>query len=92
MTDSLALGLIRGLHECDVEVPRDLAVVGFDGIQEGESYIPSLTTISTDKEDLARKAVDALLARLQGDDDNRPPTRTTAACRLVVRESTAKIR
>lgn len=92
MTDSLALGLIRGLHECGVEVPRDLAVVGFDGIQEGGSYIPSLTTISTDKEDLARKAVDALLARLQGDDDNCPPTRTTAACRLVVRESTAKIR
>ena len=92
MTDSLALGLIRGLHECGVEVPRDLAVVGFDGIQEGESYIPSLTTISTDKEDLARKAVDALLARLQGEDDDRPPTRTTAACRLVVRESTARIR
>ena len=92
MTDSLALSLIRGLHECGVEVPRDLAVVGFDGIQEGALYIPSLTTISTDKDDLARKAVDALLARLQGDDDNRPPTRTTAACRLVVRESTAKIR
>lgn len=88
ITDSMALGMIRGLHECGISVPRDVAVIGFDGINESASYIPSLTTISTDREDLAHKAVSILLHDLNQPDGHPRPRRQTAKFRLDVREST----
>ncbi|OZG66503.1 LacI family DNA-binding transcriptional regulator [Bifidobacterium eulemuris] len=88
MTDSIALGFIRGLADRGIHVPQDAAVIGFDGINECDYYIPSLSTIATDMEDLARKAVGLLLDRIDGGD---APTRTlTADYRLVARESTRR--
>lgn len=55
MTDTLAMGFIRGLADCGVHVPNDMAVVGFDGINESDYFVPSLTTVSTDLNDLAAK-------------------------------------
>ena len=88
LTDSIALGMIRGLYDCGISVPRDVAVIGFDGINEGASYIPSLTTISTDREDLACKAVSILLHDLNHPDRQSKPRRETAKFNLEVREST----
>ncbi|OZG60978.1 Periplasmic binding protein-like domain-containing protein [Bifidobacterium lemurum] len=88
MTDSIALGFIRGLADRGVNVPQDAAVIGFDGINECDYYIPSLSTIATDMEDLARKAVGLLLDRIDG---GGVPARTlTADYRLVARESTRR--
>lgn len=88
LTDSMALGMIRGLHECGIVVPTQVAVIGFDGINESESYIPSLTTISTDRKDLAGKAVSILLEHLNHPGHHTKPISTTARFDLEVREST----
>lgn len=51
----------------------------------------AVTTISVDLDDLAKKAVDLLMQRLEhGYDNNYPPQRLTAKYRLVVRESTTR--
>ena len=89
MTDMLAIGMVRGLADRGVRVPDDVAVIGFDGIAEGEYYIPSLTTVRTDLDDLARKAVGLLLRRIGGG-SNATPTRLTADYELVMRESTRR--
>jgi DNA-binding LacI/PurR family transcriptional regulator len=82
-TDWLALGVIRVLHQHGIAVPDDVAVVGFDDIPYGAAATPSLTTIATDRAQIARLAVDLL---------DHPP-----ACpvpdpaidfRLIIREST----
>jgi DNA-binding LacI/PurR family transcriptional regulator len=86
--DLLALGAIRALHEAGRRAPDDVAVVGFDDIEEGAFAIPSLTTISPDKAEIGRQAVRLLLGRIDGTRTG-PPERVEPLFTLVIRESTA---
>lgn len=86
-SDLLASGAVRAAHEHGLRVPRDLAVVGFDDIQETGYSVPSLTTVSPNKREIAELAVDAVLQRITADAE-APHTRLTAGYSLVVREST----
>lgn len=82
--DLLALGALRALHEAGLRVPADVAVVGFDDIEEGRYSVPTLTTVSPAKDRIAGTAVDLLVARLTAP---APPRRVVAPYELVVRES-----
>src|SRR2546421_5911287 len=64
--DLLALGALRSLADAGLRVPEDVAVVGFDDIEDGRYHSPTLTTISPDKEWLAENAVSLLLERIAG--------------------------
>ena len=44
--DLLALGAVRGLRDAGLEVPGDVAVVGFDDIEESRYSTPSLSTVA----------------------------------------------
>jgi DNA-binding LacI/PurR family transcriptional regulator len=83
--DLLALGALAALHQHGIRVPTDVAVAGFDDIDECSYSVPTLTSVSPDKEQLAVRAVHTLQARLGGDekapDPNIPFT-------LVQRDST----
>jgi LacI family transcriptional regulator, repressor for deo operon, udp, cdd, tsx, nupC, and nupG len=68
-------------------VPEDIALVGFDDIEDGRYSTPSLTTIRPDKTQIAKHAVQLLLSRLDG--DQSPPAELPADYDLVIRESTA---
>ena len=85
--DTLALGAIRALHDAGLRVPDDVAIAGFDDIEDGRYSVPTLTTVAPDKEHLARIAVDLLAARL-GPGDGAPPREETVPHRLHLREST----
>ena len=84
-TDELALGAIRVLADRGLGVPDDVAVVGFDDIEDGRFSVPSLTTIAPDKGEIARLAVDCLADRLR--EPGRPDRDLVAGHRLVARES-----
>lgn len=45
VTDHMAIDLIYSVRHYGIEVPRDLAVVGFDGMFPGQHIHPRLTTI-----------------------------------------------
>ncbi|TDC05231.1 LacI family transcriptional regulator [Nonomuraea longispora] len=62
--DLLALGALRTLLERGHDVPGDVALAGFDDIEDGRYATPTLTTISPDKQAIARQAVDQLAARM----------------------------
>jgi DNA-binding LacI/PurR family transcriptional regulator len=85
--DLLALGALRELHERGIGVPDDVAIVGFDDIDDGRFSRPTLTTIAPDKAEIARLAVD-LLARRLGPERDAPPREVFARYRLIEREST----
>ncbi|MCU1583448.1 MAG: LacI family transcriptional regulator [Microbacteriaceae bacterium] len=85
--DPLALGAMRVLHERDIRIPHDVAVVGFDDIEDGHYSTPNLTSISPDKTFIASKALDLLTARLDG--TNLPPDSYLAPYKLIVRESSS---
>ena len=85
--DLLALGALRTLAEAGLSAPRDVAVVGFDDIEDGRYHSPTLTTISPDKEWLAENAVALLLDRIAGTSD--PERRDLLVpYTLEIREST----
>jgi DNA-binding LacI/PurR family transcriptional regulator len=84
-TDELALGAMRELADRGLRVPDDVAVVGFDDIEDGRYSVPSLTTIAPDKEEIARWAVDCLADRLG--EPGRSDRDLVAGHRLVTRES-----
>ncbi|MBW9109480.1 LacI family DNA-binding transcriptional regulator [Microbacterium ureisolvens] len=88
ITDTVALGVLRGLADRGLSVPGDVRVVGFDDILEARYSVPSLTTIDPDRDEVARLAVDLLLTRIAGSPGWQPHDHVTGF-RLVERESTA---
>ncbi|MEV4464324.1 LacI family DNA-binding transcriptional regulator [Micromonospora echinofusca] len=85
--DTLALGALRALHEEGLRVPEDVAVAGFDDIEDGRFSVPTLSTIAPDKERIARLAVELLAGRIDGD-RTAPPRELSAPWTLTPREST----
>jgi len=65
-TDLLALRVMALLREAGLEVPGDVAIVGFDGIPVGRLTAPSLATIAQPSHEMGRRAFEHLLARLEG--------------------------
>lgn len=87
-TDMLALGAIRAFADLGVEVPAEVAIASIDDVQEAEFSVPSLTTIAPDKQAIAERAVDSLLAQLDGRPHEAPGI--DIGYRLVVRESSGR--
>lgn len=86
--DQMAFGVIHALADAGRSVPGEVSVVGFDDIPEAAHSIPPLTTVHQDFAEVGRRAVAALLARLDGEDAAAPPLEPT----LIVRASTAPVR
>lgn len=86
--DLLALGALRACYDRGVRVPDDVAVVGFDDIEDGRYSVPSLSTVAPDKAQIARSAVEFLVSRLGGNADS-PAREVVARHRLVIRESSS---
>ena len=59
-SDLMAIGVLREARELGVDVPRDLSVVGFDGIDAARWMDPPLTTIEQPIEEIAETTIDAL--------------------------------
>lgn len=85
--DSLALGAMRVLLERGVRIPDEVAIVGFDDLDETRYSLPALTTIDPGRSEIARVAVDLLIERITGDAE-LAPREVLADFRLVEREST----
>lgn len=85
-SDLLALGALRTLYERGIRVPEDVAVMGFDDIEDGAFSVPTLSTVAPDKEQIATEAVRTLAARVRGEEDDA--RELTADHRLALREST----
>ena len=60
-SDMQGIGLLRAIHEAGLQVPKDIAIVSFDGSLEVEYCWPPLTTVAQPIGDMAWAAVDALL-------------------------------
>lgn len=66
INDAMALGAIRAIGETKLKCPKDVAVVGFDGIAAGEFSNPPLTTIKFDLYGMGRMAVVVLKDIMDG--------------------------
>lgn len=64
--DNIAIGAIAALKERGIKVPIDVAVVGFDNIDEAQFVSPPLTTILQPLLEQGRKAVDIIINIIDG--------------------------
>jgi LacI family transcriptional regulator len=64
--DDMAAGVSAMAHRLHLDVPRDLAVAGFDDTQLATAIFPELTTIRQPIAQMARRAVDLLCDRIRG--------------------------
>ncbi|MEU6717564.1 LacI family DNA-binding transcriptional regulator [Nonomuraea sp. NPDC046802] len=86
--DLMALGALRTLLERGYSVPGQVALAGFDDIEDGRYGTPTLTTISPDKRAIASRAVEFLADRMVK--GSRVETREIrVSYELLVRESTS---
>jgi LacI family transcriptional regulator len=82
--DMMAIGVLHKAYRNGLRVPDDLSVIGFDNIHITQMTIPPLTTIQMSCFELARAAVMALKAHVEG----KPEREYSIDTKLVVREST----
>ena len=68
-TDSIAIGAMRALVECGLSVPDDVAVIGFDGLEDGAYTNPGLTSVSVSPQDMAAASLDMLFGRIESDSE-----------------------
>jgi DNA-binding LacI/PurR family transcriptional regulator len=87
LNDALALGAMRALHSRGVVVPDEVAVIGFDDVDDAAYASPSLSSVSPGREQIARTAVELLLARVAGTAPAEP-VRVVADFEIREREST----
>jgi DNA-binding LacI/PurR family transcriptional regulator len=83
MSDKVALIALEWLAARGISVPGEVSVIGFDGVPEGETSEPSLTTIAQPMAEMGRRAVENILAF------DGTIRRETLDVELLVRGSTA---
>lgn len=68
MSDVMAIGAMRAIADQGLEIPKDISIIGFDGIDLVNYYNPKLTTISQLQDKLAKNSVDILLRQIEKKD------------------------
>ncbi len=86
VNDLTALGAMHAAHEHGLVVGRDIAVAGYDGIEDSEHAQPPLTTINSSVYSLARRLVKMVCAIVANEPLAEP--RTLIEPELIVRGST----
>lgn len=82
-SDVIAIAAIRALDARKCNVPRDVAVVGYDDVPLAQHMVPTLTTI---RQDLALGA-HTMIAKLIGLIAGEPQVSTVMEPELVIRQS-----
>lgn len=84
--DEIAMGVIRGLTECGVNVPEQVSVVGFDDHPLADLWSPALTTVRQDFAGMGRRGF-SLLRKAIADANEKGFSSERPA--VIVRESAA---
>lgn len=88
--DVMACGVISGLLDLGLSIPKDVSVVGCDDVLLARTMYPALTTIQAPFNQLGTSAVAMLLEEMSGDPRNAEqlPGELTLAGVLTARAST----
>ena len=63
--DVMAIGAIRALHNNGLRVPKDVSVMGFDGLPLGSFMVPQLSTVIQSAQQMAQRSVEILLNHIK---------------------------
>ncbi len=66
--DDIALAAIKALKEKEKWSPEEIALIGFDGIDQGRLISPSLTTVKQPLYQMGQEAIDILIDKIEFQD------------------------
>lgn len=84
-SDEVAIGAMQYLQNRGLNIPNDIAIVGFDNIPAASYITPTLTTISQQKQQIAELLVDSLQKLISGEKAES----VEIPVKLIVRSSSA---
>jgi LacI family transcriptional regulator, repressor for deo operon, udp, cdd, tsx, nupC, and nupG len=67
VSDEMAIGFIRAVRDGGLDVPHDVSVAGFDGIELADYCEPRLTTVRQPREQMGKAAAEILVRMMQGE-------------------------
>lgn len=85
-SDFMAIAALSSLYTMQVQVPKEMAVIGLSNIEMARYSNPPLTTLEIPMREMGVVAVDLLLSRMQG--DNLLPKKIILPTRFIKRDST----
>jgi LacI family repressor for deo operon, udp, cdd, tsx, nupC, and nupG len=88
VNDATALGVIISLNTRKYDLPHDFSIMGFDDISFASFVTPALTTMKQPRLKIGEKAMDLLLALLEGKPPKQPEVLLRAE--LIVRNSVSR--
>jgi LacI family transcriptional regulator len=83
-SDSMAIGALRAIHEVGLNIPKDIAMVGFNDIPTAKYTFPPLTTLHVYTEFMGETAVELLKERLEG---RKISKKVIVQTTLIIRET-----
>ena len=83
--DLMALGAIYAVQEAGLNVPKDIAVVGYDDREIASISKPTITTVCPPSFEMGQLAAQLILDRIENQNEIKDPVRVQG--RLVIRES-----
>ncbi len=83
--DIMVAGVVRAVHESGIKVPDDLAIVGFDDLDQTTMIFPELTTIRQPCVEMGASAAKMLIEQLEH--ENTEQEHAILPTTLVIRES-----
>lgn len=86
-SDLMALGVLKAAKELNIDVPKQLSVIGYDDIILASYTTPTLTTIAQDKYQMGYEATKLLISILEGNEIEHSRILNN---KLIIRESTSK--
>ncbi|MHA6510000.1 LacI family DNA-binding transcriptional regulator [Tessaracoccus sp. MC1679] len=91
LNDAMAMGVLHSLSSHRIDVPGDVAVIGFDDIEDAAYTRPTLSSVAPGRTQIARTAVELLQKRITEAhaplDQRSPIQRIYADYELVLRDS-----
>lgn len=90
--DDLALGALFECQRRGIRVPQDVSIIGFNDLDFGQSAVPSLSSVSTERRKVGTWAAEAIVEIIRG--SGRRPRQTTVdmGLRIEARGSTAPLK
>ncbi len=86
VSDVYGAAAIKAIQNCNLRVPKDIAVIGFDNIDLSKMVVPSLTTISQPKRQIGHQSCELLLDLIEN--PSSPTQHILLNTELIVRDST----
>ncbi len=88
-SDPMAIGAYKAIHEAELEVGKDISIIGFDDIYTSQFLTPSLTTVKVHTDFMGETAVETLVERIKS--RRAIPKKILIPTKFMIRESCIRI-